>query len=443
MAPEPLYPQEDTYLDEGNFSPEQKLLHAIRGVEGNHYAWGRMARLLCEDDYYKAYQATSGNFVAVDLFSSFPIFPQIMRERYRDRCFGVGQQMVRDAVSALQSHQDRLRQDLRIPASELLSDEQKKVFRIELNPRKSYGRQLMQTAIADVLYDPPSLTNDEHNNTEALKQKLLRYFRSSTILFGTRHEGLQIDGKGQWQTIKRFQIDKTLFGVFTQLLNSPDKSSDQIADQVYYLMDDLAALFARQCLPIIRSHKVISIDMQDLAKLLEEGRKSFPAEFTNTAFFQRASDFTGDKHIICDGTVLPFGSNTISFYSSVEGALPFYAHSFPHLYRTRYTNKKTGLENDYEVGFLPFAASLASSLKPGGRAVFFPWHIQHSDPEDKNNLTSVERFWRESGLEVEKRVYTREYLVSEMRFREQILTEHSPVFTDHRRKNFTALVVAK
>jgi len=80
---------------------EEKLLQEIRGdpnITGTSYAWSGTAIRVAEKSLIRAYENTQGPFLVLDLASSFPIWPQTIRELYKDRCFIEGTRLVEETI---------------------------------------------------------------------------------------------------------------------------------------------------------------------------------------------------------------------------------------------------------------------------------------------------------------------------------------------------------
>ena len=82
------------------------------------------------------------------------------------------------------------------------------------------------------------------------------------------------------------------------------------------------------------------------------------------------------------------------------------------------------------------------SLKPGGKALFFPWQVQDETSEERKKLDNIERLWQSMGAKIVRQEFTRDGLKEEMGDRELVLTDRSPVFAEPN-DTFIALILEK
>lgn len=171
-----------------------------------------------------------------------------------------------------------------------------------------------------------------------------------------------------------------------------------------------------------RRCKMVSLDIENPAVLHSEAEKSFPSEFRRTPFYIMTG-FMRD-HIQADIFALPFGPNSVSFLTSFE-AYPFY------------------LGGKREGEHLAFGQRVVDILKPGGRAIFFPWVFGGDSQTNGRVLLQVKELWTESGMNPFIRRFTWGELVEHMGLREEMLMSVSPLFKDKFRKALPALILTK
>ncbi len=409
------YPHDTSFLDDANpyqNSPAVRLLRYMVGddqITGSAYAWGKTARIICEPAYQAAVSNTEGPVVALDLCSSYPIWPQILKDQRKMDCFDSAGMYAGLVVRALQTKTGTLLPGLSIPTVGDLDDIAKRRIRDTVSPRRSQARLLMQTAVGELLADPP-----KDNKVQQAVERLMSKFDSSVLVFGKAFELEELVGRGRWETL----VPKMGVRTFNQEI-ALLAGNDQIAAQ---LAKDIATFLVNASLYSLRQHTVVSLDIESPNVITENAQKSFPGYIKGTKFFRSAGTF--ENHAIGNIFALPFATESATFISCVEG-YPFYF-------------KNLSME-EHES----FADSIASTLKPGGQAVFFPWHLNRYRRGGRQLLNEVERRWQTQGLKIKKKIYYKGDLEHQMGDRETMLTMHSPVFWDRTRSNLTALVLEK
>ncbi len=391
------FPDEDTsYLDE--FDEE---------ISGETYAWGKTAYYICEPHFLYSYINTRGPFAMADLCSAFPVTAQIFRDHHRELQFGHARNIVTDLINSIQS----------FPAFTNLDERHRDRLIKELTKKASRTRRYLTIATLDLLTTPPiPLDKIEAQDADVKKAIAMDLYLKFISHFNIG--GKIIDLK------KYEQAPPSLFeGWSRRTLESllEEKADIRSLD----LMLQLAQYLVERCIPEYRRFRALSIDSEDPLLLDLASEDGFPQSFRETDVFRRARNNMGSYHIEGDVFHLPLLPESLSFINSTEG-YPFY---FPELSLADH---------------LAFTQSIIDTLKPGGRAVFFPWHIRDSSFEDYRNLIKAEEYLRKKGMELIKERHFKLTLLGQMGDREQDLASHSPLFTeDPLRFYFTSLTVVK
>lgn len=386
----------------------QALAEEEREITGQVYAWGKTARLLTEPHFTQAMDDTSGNFVCVDLCSAYPIYREIMTGRHKERCMQQAVRLVGSFIHDLQSPLNKGRLPFVDRFAAVNEGENLKILRQKLASRELSPRQLMEASIFNLILSPPE--------ESALKNHLLSELTNSkeTQRVVTEPSGKPGD-KGTWGYFQPVALETTLKQELEEILGD-------FTDEFF---DVTAGYFASRLTGRLRKTSIVSLDIADFGDIVREAEESFPKLFSDTLFFRSAAE--KDRHIQAAIQALPFARESVSFYSCVEG-WPFY---------------RCGLGQKEHLGI---ARTITATLKPGGRAVFFPWQIQSGAEEDSNQdrqgLAEIENFWREKGMIITYYDCGRLELMERMVDRELTLTNHSPVFAEPT-DNFVVLVVQK
>lgn len=380
-------------------------------ISGHSYAWGKTARNISEDDIEQTLEETEGDFFLVDLCSAFPLFAQILRERHKkERCYTQAKRIMGELLNALQTSPRKIPDELRgefNTASEMTGKNRK--LRGAMAPKNAILRKVLTSLIEDLLYDPPPTNQDDPEKQVA--STLLGEFQTYSTYYEDVFELEEKVGRGRWQIRTAQNADTTLHSQFEEILREE-------ADK---FMTGLSVFLAKKILPHIRKFRAISLDILTPQELRDESRKSFPDEFKNTEFYRRIDELK--DHVLTNVSYMPFQSESVSFFTCFEG-WPF---------------DKLGFS---ETQVRDMAIWTLISLKPGGRALFFPWQVQDKTPQDRSQLESIERLWKSMGARITRREFTRDELKGQMADRELVLVDHSPVFQEPN-DVFTALIVEK
>lgn len=375
-------------------------------IEGDAYAWGKTARVLTEQQLLQAMDDTTGPFFALDICSSLPYYRQIMEGQYK--------QQLRDGTTKLigsfidQGVFKKPGANGLLPSLASADSEQLKLFRKTMGQQKGDCRRQLHTAVFDLQFDSSELAkiSYEDEQEEVIRKRLLDQMHNSTSIQAAFTEPSGKAGeKGNWTYITNVDSQTTLF----QKVN--DMFPQEIAEEI---LGDIANYFARKLKGQLRPVTFVSLDKIPLDKLVQDAIKCFPKKIHDTRFFK--STASRDRHIMGDINNLPVKEDSVSFIANIEG-FPFYFGSMD-------------LSQKESV-----AKQQADALKPGGKAVFFPWEVKRGDFDSPNSiaqqakdLQALEDFWAKNGYIVEKRGFTKNELLANMSDRELLLTDHSPVF---------------
>lgn len=406
--------------DQGDDGEEFGRYKFDRDISGEAYAWGKMAYSIYRSHSIEAYRNVRGHSLAVDLCSSFPLNSQILRDHYREGIFPIARGIITNLINELGSNY----QGNRAIYPPALSKEPKQKLISELTASFSPIRRFLTVATLDLLCESLVTDKNKDNADKIITQMdyiLKKFYHHAWN--GERLISLDFYIKMGMERLYGQNQERTL----DKLIRSTTGIEDPLP-----LLNRLALYIAAACTLIPRRFTVLSLDNEVPDKLRRGSQKGFPELFQTINFvFNRAWDNMHKYHLQADIFNLPFSKNSLSFITSVEG-YPFYFPGLP-------------LEDkNQKPNHLAFAQSVIDVLKPGGRAVFFPWHTKRQTRQDAENLKEVERFWKEKGMNVRKERHNRFKLLMEMGEREKDLAEHSPLFTgDPHRMNYTALVLIK
>src|SRR3989304_1363106 len=387
-------------------SERERYISLYREGEGQAYAWGKTARLLTEPYLMTTLQETTGDFLLVDLCCSYPIYRQIMMGQHKTRTRTEMRRVSGAFIDDLQGahKRDQFSSVQGLDASTL------KRLRNELTPRDSLTRQLMESTLFGLMCVESSRELDE----ETIRNRLAYGFRLSTKSYEVKTEppGHNPSDKGTWQYMVSVEEETTFKKDMTMIMG--ERNADA-------LIDDMVEYFTERLVGNIRGFRVVSLDIKDLKSISQEAEKSFPKKYRNTRYFRGGR--TGNNYIQADMRYLPFVDNSVFFFSSIEG-WPFYGTNF-------------------ELGeHVEIAKRIFGALKPGGRAVFFPWSMQAETGENRASLEAVETAWKEKGIAISKTYFERDELRGDMSSREYDLVHRSPVFREGGDK-LVSLVIEK
>lgn len=388
-----------------------KHIGLVNAISGHNYAWGKTARNISEDTIKQTIEETDGDFSLVDLCSAFPLFTQILRERHKkERCYTQAKKITGELSNILTNPPGKMPDELKgefNTASEMT--DKNRQLRNAMTPKNALLRKVLTSLIEDFLYDPPSVNQDDPGKQVA--STLLGLLQTYNTFYEDVFELEEKVGRGRWQIRTARNADVTPYSQFKEILGEE-------ADK---FMTGLSAFLAKKILPHLRKFRAISLDIATPQELRDESKESFPDEFNNTEFYRRIGELK--DHMPADMSHLPFQPESVSFFTCFEG-WPFDRLGFS------------------ETQVRDMAVWVLISLKPGGRALFFPWQVQDETPQDRKQLESVESLWKSLGAKITRKEFTRDELKGQMADRELVLVDHSPVFQEPNNV-FTALIVEK
>lgn len=383
-----------------------RFAEQFRPDSGIAYAWGKTARVLTEPFLATALSQTAGDFVLVDLCSSYPIYKQMMIERQRERSRSYITKLTGGFIDELHAPP----QKTKFESLRKMSAEDIMRLRKMMAPKGNISRNLLESILLNLVSASSSTVKNEEELTEILDQQFKTSTKGYTMI---TEPGGKPGDKGTWQFMLPIDTGFSLQEEFVAVFGEEIASS---------LLKDLSGYFAGKLAGKIRGFQVVSLDIADLKSIVREAERSFPPRYRNTYYFRSARK--GDSHVRADVRFLPFTGDTISFISCIEG-WPFCGINF------------TNAEH------ISTAKQIAHILKPGGRAVLFPWVIQGETEESKKTLQEIESFWAINGLKVEKIQYSLSQLKDDvMSSREYDLVDRSPVFSEGA-ESFSLIVLEK
>lgn len=389
----------------------RNLIGLADAISGRNYAWGKLARNISEDAIKQTLEGTEGDFLLVDLCSAFPLFARILRERHKkERCYPQAKKIVGELAQTLETSSKRMPEELKgdFNDTEEMSDKNRKL-RDAITPKGAPLRKVLTSLVEDFLYDPAQI--DEGDSKNQIAERLLNLFGTYDIIYEDVFELEEKVGRGRWQIRNAKETGITPHSEFTRIL---DNEADKF-------MNGLSVFLAKKILPNLRKFSVISLDISTPQELRGESLRSFPDEFINTEFYRRINKL--EDHMLGDMARPPFQPESVSFYACFEG-WPF---------------STFGLDERQTKDMVLW---ILLSLKPGGKALFFPWQVQGETPKERRQLEDIEKFWQLMGAKIARKEFTRDELKQQMVDRELVLVDHSPVFKEPN-DVFTALILEK
>lgn len=388
-------------------------------ITGKAYGWGKLARLLSQEPIKAAYKRTTGDFNLADLFSAFPVFAQILKERHREECYVQSRTILGEMVDAIQTSASKMPQELKgdFNAGSELSEKARKL-REAITPKKAPLRKKITSMVQDILYSPPRIPDEipDSQKLDLLSAEVLRQLETYDLIYDDVFELPEKVGRGRWEIKIPKETGTTIFEDITEILG----------DEAPAFAEGLATFLAKKTLKHLRRFTVIPVDILTEEALRQEADGSFPADFRQTEFFRRQSELENYRQKDLSSGV-PFEKGTISFFTCFEG-WPFYKLG-------------TNQQEDIEIAE-KLAEGMYDALTPGGGIVFFSWRVEGETGEDRELLMAVEKFWEYRGMKITKVVYSRSDLAAMMVEREEELLAHSPIFTEGA-DEFEVLVVEK
>lgn len=367
--------------------------------EGSAYAWGKSARLITKDPFFDTLAETH-DFTAVDLCSAYPLYAWIMRGQYKTRSREQSAQLIGKVLHIF--HRRKEKMNAVFPSLASLSDEEFKLLREELMPREGFPKLLAQSAIYELLYNPPSdlIGEATDEKRDGIKKYLIDKLSHSKKIYSPIRE---IPRKGThhgWEFIIERSAGTTFRREIEDLMG-PDKSDLFVEELAGHISDELVGT--------LKGFSIVSLDIASFLKIRRMARLSFPEEFRKTYYYRSASE--PGYYIQGDMRTLPIREGSVSFLNCIEG-WPFY-----------FTEE--GAKQNFEI-----ARSISHILAVGGSAVFFPWRMKDQDVRQQTILDRIVKYWERLGLTVSFVSYTKAQLENIMSDRELVLVNQSPVFEE-------------
>lgn len=361
-------------------------------LQGGVYAWGRTARLIAEPAYLKARDQAKGDFIAVDLCSSFPYFREIMTGQRRQEMHTLARVVTGKFVDDLHAPPKKNK----LPFTKNVDTDALVSLRKTLGPRHDLPRQLLTAPVFEMLANPPS---GNKRDIKSIADTLFEKFKGSKTRYQFIYEPTGRPGeKGTWAFIAPVESNFTLQQIIGPILG--EKTLSFLQNISLYFGQKLSSENS------LRRVTFLSLDYAPFNELVENARKGFPPKLQNTLFFRSIQE--PKRHMCADIRLLRFRKNGIGFFSSIEG-WPYYGGSF-------------GFDRNMDV-----ARRIASQLAEGGKAVFFPWNMQENHSFSQELLCKVEKEWLSLGLTIDKTSSTVDQLLAGMTDRELVLANHSPI----------------
>lgn len=408
-------------LDHERMLPQSRVAITIddlysRKLEAEDYGWGTTARTLCERHIADTYASTEKPFVLVDLCSAYPIFAQILRERRREDRFNLAKKIVGQFSNDVDAKPEDLSAGLELPSTEKLSKDEKRSIRNMVSPKNGDVRSLLRAIVTDLLYSPPHF---KHQMSTIEKVEVIRdrisyemdnrkdHYDRISELPELAHHG------GNWSLIVPRRVTKSVRERIAAVTGS-EKAED--------LLTDFSKNLSARLIPFIEIYEVLTLDLKAPKFIRAGAERSFPDVFKSTKFFRKAG-FLDGSHLRANLMAWSFGDERVNVFTCIEG-WPFYF----------------GLE---EEACVDIAVNIAKSLKPGGKAVIFPWILSGDYvPHDKDILARIEELWDSEGLVVKKEEWQKKELEANMTDRELVLLINSPVFKSGD-ETLTSLILEK
>lgn len=363
-------------------------------LKGDTYSWGKTARKRTEPAFLEVYKQSPDDIWAVDLGSSYPHYRELMTGQHRQRM----QVEARRLVSAFVNDLNVYPRKIRIPFLEKLSDETINGLKKSMLPKHGVTRELLDTAVFELLVDPP--TQNQRDLNSISNTLYTKFMHSDKRMVDVVEPDGKRGDKGNWVYIavigKKITLPKILGSVLKE--TTPEAFLEILAE-------NLGSRLVSEGVP--RKVTFLSLDSTPFNEIVERANNGFPPRHRKTLFFHSAQ--RKDRHIRADILRLPFKPNHVAFFSSIEG--------WPYYFRF------AGREENLSV-----AEQISEQLTPGGRAVFFPWQMEHTDFRARDMLSQIEKMWQMQGLEVKKEGLSADEMRREMTDRELVLSDHSPLF---------------
>lgn len=382
----------------------------------HHYAWGRMGRLLIQEEFKEVLSATpvDETFVYLDGCSSTPWLREVMRSQFARH------EYLRQTNSMIMDFTDKFRKRDESLPWQLVKMRQEKMNELRsILSSKALPRQILQASIFEILSDPKKAgvyTRQE----DRLKAYFLERFTSFPSRFLAEiYENEQRGDTAGWRSLVVEEAPVSFADILGSLEDIHGPKTSLTVEEIKVFIDSMAENFAKQLSGTLRpTAKFFSIDIEGIDIFRHFAYRNFPLNTLTTRFFRNVLD--PDRHIVGNIADLNmFDDKRVSVYSMIEG-YPFYIDLF-------------GDEESSSV-----LAEAARVIKPGGRLIMFPWIAR-----DGRDLSQLEEQLDNLGFNVRIEEKDKKTLLDNMGPRELRLVERSPIFQDTSESNVLPLLVAK
>ena len=387
------------------------------GEHGLAYAWGKTARILL-DTHLTELEGRTGSVTVVDIGSAFPWFTQIVRDMHEKYLLSTAEAAVKNVVNSINTPVRKHHDTSPFAFLKDLSLDELLRLRTLFGPKHSPGRRHMVGALFEELTSHSgnlsglSVAERERVAYHSLSEKL----KTPQRTFSLRWEREDRKGAGRWEIIVGEAPDKSAHESLVALIGEAETE---------VMFSHLSRYFASTLAPHMRRYLAVSLDRDHPQNLKAEALRSFPQDYQDTVLFQRASALR--DHVVGNALAWPFGAETIDLAYSIEG-IPFYFD--PHQIS--------------KESVLRFGEDVHSSLKPGGRAVFFPWMTLGGNTDDESLTHVLETQWSSfPGTVLSLDHLTRNELVGTMLPRERELAERASPLFQNGMEEFTMLTLQR
>jgi hypothetical protein len=364
--------------------------------EGSAYAWSGLAYFLAGEPLQQAIESTTGPIVIGDLGSSFPVWPQVLRETHRKTC----RNTARDVG-------DGVFNSFSIPAERRL-------------------RPMLRALVQDLLYHAPATLSRNDDKTYTLTNAFHKQLTQSVILNNRIFDGDELSRRPNYARLLQEKGIKP-FGVELAEIMGEGRAEK--------LLPKLAEFLAWESLPHIRQFIVTSLDLKDPDTLRDEAQGSFPIDYTDSEFFFRTQQFF--NHVRGDIFNPGYLDNTFTALTLFE-SYPLFFSGYPFEHPPTPPTQKNPFPPEPQ-SHCTVADRIAGMLKPGGKAIIFPWNILGENP---HFLDQIVRRWSKNGMEIDVKEYRKRALKSQLSDIEHTFARRSRAF-DNKGNTCSSLIVTK
>ncbi len=388
-----------------------------RNPEFDHWAWGRLARLLAEGptDEVREAMGPNGTFRVLDGASSTPWNREVMRGQFRSNVC-----LPRTNATIMSFETDFKQRADNLPFRNMNQDKMNQV-RNKILKKGNFARSFVESAVFDVLFEPYN-ENVDTNDLDSLANYFLKRFTSSptrtyyeVIENATKPKLKPREAKepGSWTSL----VPATQW---LSLQSVIEKETGLMPEEIDTILQSMAGHFAKQLTGNIPNVQFLSMDLADTITFAKHAHNNFPSKTIDTQFFKNALD--PERHIVGDISDLSIFNDGDISVMTIFDAFPFYKKHFP-------------FNNGVQI-----ISEASRAIHKGGKLIVFPWNIQGSGFEEQEDLGDLESFMDMVGFEVTIEQRDKVELVKGMRERELEIVGRSPIF--HEPGDTLSLLVA-